>query len=101
MGQAAAHLNEKRKERRVLHSHTHSERVPVCPVQMAEVLIIYEIFPLVLGYIFFLLFFPRLSVMESQNVGRKSFAISVLRRALIWFEISICRGPVGNSVVNR
>jgi len=50
---------------------------------MAEVLIIYEIFPLVLGYIFLLFFFPRLSVMESQNVGRKSFAISVLRRALI------------------
>jgi len=37
------------------------KRVPVCPVQMAEVLIIYEIFPSVLDH-FFLYYFFALAV---------------------------------------
>lgn len=38
-------------------AHIPMKRVPVCPVQMAEVLIIYEIFPSVLDHFFFVLFF--------------------------------------------
>lgn len=106
MAQAPAHLNEKRKERRVLHSHTiahncthtHETGTSLSSSNGRGVNNLWN-FSLGSWPLFCTIFSLWLSVMESQNVGRKSFAISVLRRALIWFEISIWRGPVGNTVL--